>query len=92
MTVQVSRNANKYLDIQAPWSLKKTDPDRMQTVLWVVVSVCVRVCVECSWAVHVCLSVRCVCVYLCAHQHCFSENLSLKKMINFITVATAQRI
>lgn len=34
--LQVSRNANKYLDTQAPWSLKKTDPDRMQTVLWVV--------------------------------------------------------
>lgn len=35
---QVSRNANKYIDIQAPWALKKSDPDRMRTVLWVLVS------------------------------------------------------
>ncbi|CAN0389395.1 unnamed protein product, partial [Ascophyllum nodosum] len=33
--LQVSRNANKYVDVQAPWVLKKTDPERMKTVLWV---------------------------------------------------------
>ena len=26
-------NANKYIDTQAPWALKKTDPDRMAAVL-----------------------------------------------------------
>lgn len=26
--------ANKYIDVEAPWSLRKTDPARMQTVLW----------------------------------------------------------
>lgn len=35
---QVSRDANRYIDFQAPWKLKKTDPGRMQTVLWVLVS------------------------------------------------------
>lgn len=34
----MSRKANKYVDIQAPWALKKSDPDRMRTVLWVLVS------------------------------------------------------
>jgi methionyl-tRNA synthetase len=27
--------ANRYVDAQAPWALKKTDPARMATVLWV---------------------------------------------------------
>jgi methionyl-tRNA synthetase len=27
--------ANRYVDEQAPWALKKTDPPRMATVLWV---------------------------------------------------------
>jgi len=35
--------ANKYVDEQAPWALKKTDPERMATVLYVVAEV-VRVC------------------------------------------------
>lgn len=26
--------ANKYIDFEAPWTLRKTDPARMQTVLW----------------------------------------------------------
>ena len=26
---------NRYIDVQAPWALKKTDPERMATVLWV---------------------------------------------------------
>ncbi|MFV0431301.1 MAG: methionine--tRNA ligase [Alphaproteobacteria bacterium] len=29
------RAANQYVDIQAPWALKKTDSQRMETVLWV---------------------------------------------------------
>ena len=28
--------ANKYIDEMAPWALKKTDPDRMATVLYVI--------------------------------------------------------
>lgn len=28
-------NANQYVDEQAPWTLKKTDPERMKTVLYV---------------------------------------------------------
>ena len=31
--------ANKYIDTMAPWALKKTDPDRMATVLYVVLDV-----------------------------------------------------
>jgi methionyl-tRNA synthetase len=31
----VVRAANVYVDRQAPWALKKTDPARMNTVLWV---------------------------------------------------------
>jgi len=27
--------SNKYIDVAAPWSLRKTDPARMNTVLWV---------------------------------------------------------
>jgi methionyl-tRNA synthetase len=26
--------ANKYIDVEAPWTLRKTDPERMETVLW----------------------------------------------------------
>jgi len=32
---QVVRAANAYVDHQAPWALRKTDPDRMATVLYV---------------------------------------------------------
>ncbi len=32
---QVVRAANGYVDRQAPWALRKTDPARMATVLWV---------------------------------------------------------
>ncbi|MEQ8195689.1 MAG: methionine--tRNA ligase [Rhodospirillales bacterium] len=31
----VVRSANGYVDAQAPWALRKEDPDRMQTVLYV---------------------------------------------------------
>jgi len=33
---KVLGEANKYVDEQAPWGLKKTDPARMETVLWTV--------------------------------------------------------
>ena len=32
---QVVAEANRYVDEQAPWALRKTDPARMATVLWV---------------------------------------------------------
>lgn len=31
----VVQQANRYIDTQAPWALRKTDAERMQTVLWV---------------------------------------------------------
>jgi len=31
----LTQDANKYIDVQAPWALKKSDPERMRTVLWV---------------------------------------------------------
>jgi len=31
--------ANAYIDVQAPWALKKTDPERMNTVLYVLAEV-----------------------------------------------------
>ncbi len=36
---QVVSSANGYVDRQAPWALKKSDPARMQTVLWVLADV-----------------------------------------------------
>jgi methionyl-tRNA synthetase len=36
---QVVSAANGYVDRQAPWALKRTDPARMQTVLWVLAEV-----------------------------------------------------
>ncbi len=35
----VVRAANAYVDVQAPWALKKTDPERMKTVLYVLAEV-----------------------------------------------------
>ena len=37
----VVRAGNGYVDRQAPWGLKKTDPARMGTVLWVLAE-CIR--------------------------------------------------
>ena len=37
--VQLIRDANKYIDEQAPWSLRKTDPARADTVLFVLLQV-----------------------------------------------------
>jgi methionyl-tRNA synthetase len=31
----VVTGANRYIDVEAPWTLRKTDPERMSTVLWV---------------------------------------------------------
>ena len=31
--------ANRYIDVQAPWALKKSDPARMRTVLYVLIEV-----------------------------------------------------
>ncbi len=33
--VEAVNAANRYIDSEAPWSLRKTDPERMGTVLWV---------------------------------------------------------
>ncbi len=32
--ISISSEANNYIDAQAPWKLKKTDPERMETVLY----------------------------------------------------------
>jgi len=36
-------DANRYVDLQAPWRLRKTDPARMATVLWVLAETIRRV-------------------------------------------------
>lgn len=36
---QLVTAANAYIDVQAPWTLKKTDPERMKTVLYVLTDV-----------------------------------------------------
>ncbi|MGL4488070.1 MAG: methionine--tRNA ligase, partial [Rhizobiaceae bacterium] len=35
--IAVSSEANRYFDTQAPWTLRKTDPARFETVLYVTV-------------------------------------------------------
>jgi methionyl-tRNA synthetase len=40
---EVIDEANRYIDAQAPWALKKTDPVRMETVLAVLVEI-IRIC------------------------------------------------
>jgi methionyl-tRNA synthetase len=37
--VEMIREGNKYIDEQAPWVLKKTDPQRMGTVLYVIMEI-----------------------------------------------------
>jgi len=37
--VTMVKDANKYIDVQAPWVLKTTDPKRMETVLYVLMEV-----------------------------------------------------
>ena len=43
--MSIGRLGNKYIDVQAPWTLKKTDIDRMKTVLYVLVEVIRRVAI-----------------------------------------------
>lgn len=44
----VIRQANAYVDQQAPWALKKTDPARMQTVLGVLAETIRRIAILCQ--------------------------------------------
>lgn len=44
----VIRQANAYVDVQAPWSLKKTDTVHMETVLGVLCDVVRRIAILCS--------------------------------------------
>ena len=37
--IDMVRDANKYIDEMAPWALRKTDPERMATVLYVIMEV-----------------------------------------------------
>ena len=37
--INMVKEANKYIDVMEPWKLKKTDPDRMATVLYVLMEV-----------------------------------------------------
>ncbi|MDD9911393.1 MAG: methionine--tRNA ligase [Ahrensia sp.] len=41
-------HANRYFDEQAPWELKKTDPDRMRTVLYVTAETVRQVAILCQ--------------------------------------------
>lgn len=42
---EVCGAANRYVDAQAPWTLKKTDPERMKTVLYVLAETVRRVAI-----------------------------------------------
>lgn len=46
--MRVSYDANAYIDAQAPWTLKKTDPARMATVLYVLAEVtrCLAIAIQ----------------------------------------------
>ena len=35
LIVELANKANLYIDTEAPWTLRKTDPERMKTVLFV---------------------------------------------------------
>jgi len=37
--IALVKDANKYIDVAAPWALKKTDPERMATVLYVLMEI-----------------------------------------------------
>ena len=43
--VAMVRDANKYIDEQAPWVLRKEDPERMATVLYVIMEVLRKVAI-----------------------------------------------
>jgi len=42
---QVIAEANRYVDAQAPWTLRKTDPERLKTVLYVLIETLRRVAI-----------------------------------------------
>jgi methionyl-tRNA synthetase len=42
---KVVGDANRYVDAQAPWALRKTDPERMATVLYVLTDVIRRLAI-----------------------------------------------
>ncbi|PZO82306.1 MAG: methionine--tRNA ligase [Micavibrio aeruginosavorus] len=46
---KVVNAANAYIDVQAPWGLKKTDTVRMETVLWVLLETirCLAIAIQC---------------------------------------------
>ncbi|MCK5285188.1 MAG: methionine--tRNA ligase [Alphaproteobacteria bacterium] len=46
--MSLARNADKYIDTQAPWILKKEDPKRMETVLYVLSEVirCIAISIQ----------------------------------------------
>lgn len=45
VAILLARQGNKYIDTQAPWALKKTDPERMKTVLYVLVELIRRIAI-----------------------------------------------
>ncbi len=45
---QVVGDANRYIDEQAPWALRKTDPARMNTVLYVLMETIRRLAILCQ--------------------------------------------
>jgi methionyl-tRNA synthetase len=44
-TFEIVAAADRYIDAQAPWALRKTDPDRMRTVLYVVAETVRRIAI-----------------------------------------------
>ena len=44
----VVAEANRYFAGEAPWALKKTDPERMETVLWTTAETLRRVAILCQ--------------------------------------------
>ena len=44
-TFEIAAAADRYIDSQAPWALRKTDPDRMKTVLYVVAETVRRIAI-----------------------------------------------
>ena len=46
-TFAVVADANRYFAGEAPWALKKTDPARMETVLWTTAEVIRRLAIQC---------------------------------------------
>lgn len=47
--MNVARHADGYVDAQAPWTLKKTDVERMKTVLYVLAETvrCLAIAMQC---------------------------------------------